>query len=40
MKVDVKLLEIYPRNYPRVFHYYSRIQIFVHPNVRTFFLKV
>ena len=26
MKIDVKLLEIYPRNYPRVFHYYSSIQ--------------
>ena len=26
MKIDVKLLEIYPRNYPRVFRYYSSIQ--------------
>ncbi len=26
MKIDVKLLEIYPRNYPREFHYYSSIQ--------------
>ena len=26
LKIDVKLLEIYPRDYPRVFHYYSSIQ--------------
>ncbi len=26
MKIDVKLLETYPRNYPRVFRYYSSIQ--------------